>query len=344
MNTFLVVRLGSLGDIIHTWPVAAAIKRHMPNSRVAWLTEKRYAELVRLNPQVDRVMTVALKRLRRRPAGVLRQLRKLRAYRRERFACSLDFQGNLKSGVLSRMVGAGKRVGFAAALCRERVNAWFNNQTVDFDIRQHRHIITRNLQLLTALGIKPGKPTFDFSLDAGQDTRVVDQCLRGNPEGVIGLSMSAGFATKLLPTDWWRKVLSGLLAAFPDHRLLLFWGPGEEARVHALVSRCGRERQRRIIIPPATTLVESVYLLNHLDLFIAGDTGPLHIADALGRKCVGIFTCTDPRRNGPYHNLEHTVASRAFCGPCYKRTCPMLFCNQTIDFREVLRKARELLQ
>jgi lipopolysaccharide heptosyltransferase I len=304
-----LVKLSALGDVIHALPLARALRRAYPDAEISWLVEAREAAVLREHPDIDHVIPVDTRGWRRRlgPARAgslwagLRELRtRLRA---RRFEVAVDAQGLIKSGVLTRLTGAPQRVGFAASRCKERLNALFTNRHVT-PPPGAVHVVDQNLALLGALGIPASAPEFLIPPRAEAQRRM-DKFLAeaGWKPGdrLVALNPGAGQPGKQWAPERF-AALGERLGAEAAVRVLLLWGPAEShlARQIALGMRGGGSAAARPLLAPPTDLDELTALLRRTHLMVAGDTGPLHLAAALGTPALGLFGPTSATRNGPY--------------------------------------------
>ena len=282
MKRILILRLSALGDVIHTIPAVVALKKAMPEADFSWVVESPYAELVGIVAGV-RAVPVRLKRWSRKPLAFRADMRgAVRAIR----GCdiSVDFQGLMKSAGIGWLSRAPERYGFASEAVREKAAVAFTNKRVVVD--RSRHVIEWNLQLAEA--VTPIRAVdVDWSSFPDDPSRKLGTLL----DRVIILP-GAGKEEKQWGADRFRQ-----LAARYFDRALVVWGPGERA----LAQEIGGE------IAPETNLRELAWLLQHARVVVGGDTGPLHLAAALGTKVVGLYGPTDPRRNGPYGQLDRVV-------------------------------------
>jgi lipopolysaccharide heptosyltransferase I len=289
-----IVKLSSLGDVVHALPVAAALRAQFAQARITWVVERREAALLRGNPSLDEVMTVDTRRWRR-----LRDLEgmgaALRRLRRGRFDVAVDLQGNLKSGLFTVATGARLRIGFAASRAREPLNALFTNRRV-VPPAAARHIVDQLLALLAPLGGDPLPAAFwlpsDAEAEAAAESFLAAHGLRGEGRLVV-LSPGAGRADKHWPVAHFAALVRRLRAE-TGAGVLVVWGPSELDRARAI-----GEGTAAVLAPP-TNLDALLALLRRAQVMVAADTGPLHMAAALGRACVGLYGPTDPARNGPY--------------------------------------------
>ncbi len=282
MKRLLVLRLSALGDVIHTIPAVVAIREANPEVTISWVVEEPYRELVEIGAGVEAI-PVRLKKWGKSPLASRREIRAaLRAMRGA--DASIDYQGLVKSAALGWLSGAKTRIGFDADAIREKPALLFTNAKVRVDTTQH--VIDQNLSLGVrwrshrAVPAATALPNFprNNNLDAYA--------------GSIVLLPGAGKANKLWPVDRFRE-----LARLLGEKALVVWGPGERELAEAIGAR----------MAPPTNLRELAWILQHAQLVIGGDTGPLHLAVALGTKVVGLYGPTDPRRNGPYGQLDHCV-------------------------------------
>lgn len=297
----LIVRLGALGDVVHTVPLAAALRRRFPDAAVDWVVDERYAPLLRTVPGLDRL--VALPRRGRPAAAGWRALR--RSLRAVRYDVALDAQGLGKSALVARLSGARRVVGFAAPFLRERWARWFYTETVDPG--RPRHVVDRNLGLLGALGVDDRGWSFPLRLPA--------QPADGAPRGRFAvLNPNAAWPTKRWPPERYGAVAEHLRRA---HGLpcVVIWGPEDEARAAAVVAASGGAAAPA----PPTGLVELASLLRAAALLVSGDTGPLHLAAALGTPVVGLYGPSDPARNGPWSPEDEVVSAFPDCGCAARR-------------------------
>lgn len=271
--SLLVVRLSALGDVIHTIPAVVALKDHFD---IDWIVERPYAELVEIVAGV-KAKPVSLKKW-----SLTRTLEARRAARGHDIA--IDFQGLMKSALVAWGSGARERYGFAPAYIREKPAAWFVNRRVEID--PAKHVVEWNLQLAQAL--KPGlaMPGVDFSSFASG----------AGGRGRVVLVPGAGKPEKQWPVERFRE-----LAKRIGPKALAVWGPSEKN----LAEEIGCE------VAPPTNLRELAAVMRDAEVVIGGDTGPVHLAAALGTKVIGLYGPTNPARNGPYGQIENCISTFA---------------------------------
>jgi lipopolysaccharide heptosyltransferase I len=319
----LLVRLGSLGDIIHAVPAAAAIRRALPQASIDWLVDERHRDVLELVPVVNRRIAVNTSSVGSL-SSVIRQLRATG------YDAALDLQGLLKSAVLARLSGASRVIGFPKDLLREPAARLFYSETAG-DVAPH--VIDKNLSMLKAIGVR--MPDVEFPLDDRSPHVVVEARSRlGLTDGqrFALINPGAAWPNKRWPPVYFAEV-SRELAKRHDLRSLVLWGPGEEAIAGTVVAAS----DNTAAVSPPTTIADIVSLTKAAALMISGDTGPMHIAGASGTPLVGIFGPTDPHRNGPWSEDDLVVSRYRACVCHYQRRCRIAgWCLLDISPREVM--------
>jgi len=299
-----LMKLSSLGDVVHALPAAAAIRAWWPRAELTWVVERREEAILAGNPDVTHVVPVDTRLWRREfrsVAGAPAVVSKVRGLVGRlgagRFDAAVDLQGLWKSGVITALTRAPLRVGLAPAFCRERANALFTNRHVA-PPPEAVHVVDQYLSLLAPLGVTPGPVEFHVPLLPAAERRMEDflgeQGVKSQ-DCLIAINPGAGRADKQWPVAHFRA-LADRLAQEPNARILLLWGPDE---VH-MARQIRDGLQARAILAPPTALHELGALLRRAALMVANDTGPLHLAAALGTPSLGLYGPTRAERNGPY--------------------------------------------
>src|SRR3954470_8286898 len=282
MKRLLVIRLSAFGDVIHTIPAVVALRGAMPETEISWAVEPAYAELVEIVARVKAIRVSLKKWSLARIAAAWRDVRG--------FETSIDFQGLIKSSMIGRASGASERYGFARDVIREKPAAWFVNRPVA--IERSSHVVEWNVDLARAAAPAiAGVPRVDFTPFADDPAGK----LAGYENRVV-LLPGAGRPEKQWPVDRFAE-----LARRIGSDALVVWGPGEDMLARAIGAA----------ITPPTNFRELAWVLSHARLVIGADTGPLHLAAALGTPLIGLYGPTNPARNGPYGQLDRIVSSFA---------------------------------
>lgn len=333
----LIVRLSAIGDCLHALPAVASLRQQVPDAHIGWAIQQPAHELLAGHAAVDRFHLYP--RRSQGPAGVVRQmLRFRRELRAERYDVAIDLQGLFKSGMAAWLSGAPRRIGFRGPESRE-LNRIFVNQRVP-DEREpdpraadsrspealaQRHVIGRNLTLLGALGLDVPAPAAwseSWKLDAASPSGGLAAFLRTRAAGreIAVVNPGTTWATKKWPVARFAEV-AAWLARERGLAVFVSWGTDDErrdAREVAELSQCPS------VYPlPPTGLDEIAGVIAQARLFVGNDTGPMHLAVALGTPVVAVFGATDPTRNGPYGAGHLTVVTDQDldCRPCNKSRC-----------------------
>jgi heptosyltransferase-1 len=312
----LIVRLGALGDIVHAIPVAAALRRADAEARIDWLVSASHRDILDLVPAVSNVIAV---NDRGGAAGGLSIAAAVARLRRARYDVAIDLQGLLKSALFARLSGARRVIGFAAPQVRERVAAWFYTETYDPGRGGVRaggdmmHVVRLNLGFLGQLGIEAGEP--EFPIQVPESSVVREVVARAGGRYAL-LNPGAAWPNKRWPADRFAAVARHLR---DRHGLasVALWGPGEQPLAEAIVSGSSGAAQ----LSPRTTVRDVVALTHGAALMISGDTGPTHIAAAVGTPIVGIYGPTWPARNGPWRSADVVVSRADVCECHHLRRC-----------------------
>lgn len=314
----LIVKLGSIGDVVHTLPAAASLRSALPEARIAWAVDTRASEILRDSPAIDSLVELDTGAWRRQPL-THRTWSEARTRLREIHGVdvAIDFQGLIKSGLIALASRAKRRVGFEARDRREKLSGLFlteQAQTAHF-----RNVIDKNLALASAVtpNVRTGPP-YEFPISISQDDHAFASDLAADgPVSFALVNPGGGWPTKLWPPGCYARVADWLWAEFGMRSLVTF-GPGEERLADSVASsaRSGMAR------PVPSTLKQFAALALRAELFIGGDTGPLHIAAACGAPIVGLYGPTSPERNGPFNPEDVTVGRDLWCRPeCHRRKC-----------------------
>ena len=323
----LVVRLGSLGDVIHTVPAVAAIRRALPDARIDWLVDAPHQDIVGIVQAIDARIVVESRTLKAwtNAAAVLRS----RGY-----DAAIDFQGLFKSAILARVSGAKRVLGFSIWHLRERGARAFYTQTADAEA-EGRHVIRKNLALasLVVPSIDPDTAPIEFPLMPVVSGTVeqLKRALQGEPYAV--LNPGAAWPNKRWPAERFGEV-AAFLRARHGLRSIVTWGPGEKMLAEAAVARS----EGSAIMTPPMGLLDLAALVSDAALMVSGDTGPTHIAGAFGVPIVSPFGPTSAARNGPWDPQDIVITKFDECECHYQRRChvPEQWCLGRLHAAEVM--------
>jgi lipopolysaccharide heptosyltransferase I len=325
----LIVKPSALGDIVHALPVLHLLRQKFPRAHITWLATPAFAPLLDGHPLIDRVML--FERRRRVQTAATHRLSALLAFSRQLneadFDLVIDLQGLFRSGLFTWLTSAATRIGFDYA--REGA-PWFYTHRVPTPTRE-RHAVERYLDVAEALGCGRGPVVFDFGLG-----KTLDQ--------LLAAVENVGPYCVLLPgTNWATK-------RWPAEHFAELVGPIEnELGLRCVVAGGSDVKQLAQAVPAIdltgqTDLKQLVRLIRHADLVIANDSGPMHIAAALGRPLVTMFGPTNPIRTGPYARPKTVARLQIICHPCYSRECNHHTCMKELRPSSVLAAAKAELE
>ncbi len=329
---FLIIRLGAVGDVVHALPLASAIKDARPDSHVTWAVEPGPAQVLLGNYDVDGILIVDSKRWRRNlpVGGFFAFMRDLRAVRDARPDVVLDAQGLIKSGLLAWASRAPVRVGFDHRFCREGMNVLFTTRQT-LPLETPHHVVEKNLSLLKPLGLPiPSKERYRFPLqetyqEGEQAEKYLESVNHVDGRPLLVIHPGGGWATKRWAparfarlADYWRESDMG--------GVLLVWGPGEEETV----KKVANAMRTQPCVAPGTSIREMMALIRRGDYFVGADSGPTHLAAAMGVRCLTIMGPTEPVRNGPWGSGHLVLHHRLACSGCHARECRDVECLERV--------------
>jgi heptosyltransferase-1 len=284
---FLVVRLGSLGDIVHTFPAVAGLRESFPNAEIVWLTHPRWKPLVQSSSLATEIWAVETRSF----ASLREMLRRIRVHR---FETAIDYQGLWKSAAFSFLGGITRRIGFSSETIREYGVPILYTDRVR---TTQAHIADQNGELSQRAGARHGTADVKLSVPPGEESEFL-QHLRGlGVDRYVALSPGGGWRSKC----WTPERFGALCKMIQDAlglRCIINHGPGEESLAAAVRDASGDAAP----ILYNGELGQLMALLHNALCIVGGDTGPLHLAVTLGTPSVALFGPTDPARNGPYRN------------------------------------------
>ncbi|MDT7542737.1 MAG: heptosyltransferase [Acidobacteriota bacterium] len=345
----LFIKLGSIGDIVHTLPALAAVRRALPDAEISWVVERGAAEILRDNPILENTIVVDTKGLRRVPvsgetlSATRRQLRRLRA---SPFDLSIDFQGLLKSALIARLSRARRSVGFAREHLREPASRFLLSET--FKVPQGTHVIRKNLALVSValdIDVPVDANEFEFPLATKPEhVREAQEAAREARAPYAILNPGGNWATKLWDAQRYGQLADEL---WTRHALrsLVTYGPGETE----LAARVADASRLDAALPVSLSLKGFYELARRAQVYVGGDTGPTHLAIAAGAPVVGIFGPTEWWRNGSprAEDIEVGRTDISCRVDCHRRKCSNWVCMEievarvVVAVSERLRRVRE---
>lgn len=341
----LVVKMSSLGDVVQSLPALSALREAFPGAQIHWIVEETGADLLRLHPGVDRIWVVPRFRWVRHlrspghwPLLIREATRTVRALRGHRFELALDLQGLLKSAVWMGVVRADRKVGFdgaregAARVLTERY-PWGHPDG---------HAVERYLGLVEGISGWCGPVNYGIVLSPDAEARA-QEILRssgGAPHRPWAVLIPAArWETK----EWPRRSFARLadeIVRRTGLQVLFAGGEGERLKIGEILSRMTEEG---VDLTGKTDIPALAALLKQARVVVSVDTGPMHLAVAVGAPVVALFGPTAPWRTGPFGKGHRVLRPSLPCSPCFQRRCPTKACMGEVDPEAVLRAICELL-
>lgn len=318
----LVIKLSSLGDLFHALPTVRNLKQEL-NATIDWVTQEPYVDLVKCFPDVNRVIAFPRRDFLMHSVAFIRDLR------REKYELVLDLQGLLKSAMVARVARGGKRIG--PSFAREGSRILYT--AVAGPKNKNRHAVDEVLDVVRYLGFKVSTPEFPV---------VFPKTQRPEPSPRIAFIPCSRWLTKNWPAERFVEVGRALqeragatifLAGSPKDQPTC--GVIEKQLGGCVINVCGK-----------TSLIELGGLLQEVDLVITVDSGPMHMAAAVGRPVLAVFSATDPKRTGPYGERHRVVALEGLeCRPCFSDRCARhdFACLRDLPAERVIAQAMKML-
>jgi heptosyltransferase-1 len=314
-----LIKPSSLGDIVHSLPVLSALRGRFPRAHITWIVNRTYESLLVGHPDLDETMPFERHASRggwwQASAGYARFLGRLR---RRCFDLVIDLQGLLRSGVMALASGAPRRVGLG---CAREGATWFYTDVIPYPDFQELHAVERNLRVARALGAGDQPPRFHVPVSL-EGRRWAQAELTDCPRPWLAVGIGARWPTKRWPPAHFAALVQRAQELFGGTALLV-GGPDEVPLAQEFIQRSPGPAR---LLAGHTSLAQLTAVVSMADVMIANDTGPLHLAAALGRPVVAPYTCTQVRRTGPFGQGDHAVETAVWCKGSYRRRCQRMDC------------------
>ncbi len=324
----LIVKMSSIGDVIHTMIPVATLKKNRPEYEILWLVKEHIYKILTFFPYIDGIIEV------KKEESFLKLIKKVRI---KDFDIAIDFQGLIKSGLITFLSGAKLRIGYGKREAREPLSSIFYN--VRMDGIKEKHIIDKSISLLRPLNIEKKdivkKIKFKFPENLKRDVEKKIKKNFGEKKFII-LNPGGMWHTKRWDPKRFGELSKLIREKFKFEIGIIF---GKDEKIFA-------EKIKNIA--PFVTLVnlnleELFYFISMCEIYVGGDTGPTHMASILNKKCLALFGPTSPYRNGPFNENSDVVYKNLDCSPCHKRKCKNPICMDT-SVEEVFSKFKKLVE
>ncbi len=345
----LILRLSAVGDVIRTLPAVKALKEHVPSSTISWIVEEPSRTFLESQPEIDEVILLPRKRWTQGMKSLteiwatIREVREfVKRLRKRKFDVVLDFHGILKSGLLSFLSGSPKRIGYDRRSTKEG-NFLFSNVKVKLP-KYRISRFERNLALLKGMELVVTKPDYRLHIPP-EDREYVASFFKASLAFLKRplIAIHPGTSPKALFKRWIPEQYAQLadrLIRELNATVLFTWGDGEFESVEGIRKEM---KESSLVGPKTESLTRLGEVYRQCDLYIGGDTGPMHIASLMGIPAVVIYGPTDPIENEPLGN-HIKVRKEVGCSPCHEYSCKELFCIKAISADEVFKATREILR
>ncbi|MCP4747097.1 MAG: glycosyltransferase family 9 protein [Desulfobacteraceae bacterium] len=345
----LIVKLSAIGDVVHTLPALNALRRHYPQAHITWLVEEAAAGFIQGHHALNRVLISKRKKWIKGLASPQRRThwqairRFLRQLRDTRYDLIIDFQFSLKGALWIALAHGRRKIGFGPGMQHQEHSHLVLNERIP-SISMQIHALDRGLRLLEGIGIPKGP--VEYAVPISNDDRnkvnkmLIDNGWR-NKHQTIAINPMAKWDTKLWLPERFAQLADSLI---DRHGVTIFFTGGpEDVGVISQIQRHMRNKAKNMA--GRTSLVQLAAMYEQMACVVSTDTGPMHIAAAVGAPAVALFGPTAPWRTGP-HGQGHKVLQTNLldCVPCFQRHCEPHHCMQAITVEQVQVAVADILK
>jgi heptosyltransferase-1 len=344
----LIVKLSAIGDVVHTLPSLGALRRHFPDAHITWIIEEASADLIENHPYIDRVIISRrkqwIKNLKnmKNLGPTLKEIRQFIGTLRDRpYDIAIDFHGLFKSSVVVAISGAKRKIGYRSM---QELSGLFVHEKIYEDME--KHAVDRYLDLTRYLGADVGKPEFLIPLGE-ENRRRVETLLKEHKideeRPFVAVNPVAFWKTKLWEENKFAELCDRIAGEM--NTKVVFTGGGNEDVVERIQYMMNFYSANLV---GKTSLRDLAYLYGLASMVVTTDSGPMHIAAAVGTPTVALFGPTDPLRTGPYGEGHRVIRKGLHCSPCFKKECNTVRCMKEITVDEVfdavrMKQAQEIM-
>ncbi|MGA3207349.1 MAG: glycosyltransferase family 9 protein [Syntrophales bacterium] len=337
----LIVKLSAIGDVIHTLPSLAALRKLYPEANITWVIEDASSDLILGHPYLDRVIISHRKQWINdlKKGRITKPIREIRAFiddlRKQPYDLVIDFHGLIKSAVLVLLSSGKRKLGYDSM---QELSGIFLNEKIPENMR--KHAVDRYLDFLRYLGADVNEPEFLIPIGEENKKRVEELLQRNDIDKkgrFVAVSPEALWDTKL----WTDEKFAALCDRISKElKVSVIFTGTERDKLEHIQSRM---KTPSVNLGRKTTLRDLAYLYQRSSLLITTDSGPMHLAAAMGTPVIALFGPTDPSRTGPYGKGHVVIQRELSCSPCFLKKCASMECMSGITIEEVFHAAREKL-
>ncbi|WP_286170201.1 glycosyltransferase N-terminal domain-containing protein [Halocella sp. SP3-1] len=338
----LIVRLSAIGDVIHSLPVAYALRKAYPDAEISWLVEEKASELVLANPYLDQVFVMPKREwlavFKKNKIQALKMFRSFfKKVKSRDFDLVLDIHGLFKSGLSTYLGASSLRYGPADG--REGSTLFYNRKIKVPE--QKMHVIEKRLALAAAVGAETDEVEFGIVSSRADRERVSSLLQACGSKRIIALNPYTTWESKNWPPEYFAR-LADLIKNKLNYVVVFTGGSGDREGIAGIINLMQIEA---LNLAGKTNLRELAELYRRVELFIGGDTGPMHLAAAVGTRVIALMGPTDPVTHGPYGEGHLIIQDDIDCKLCWKRSCPAGHnkCMKNIGVDRVFNKTCEIL-
>ncbi len=332
-----IIRLSSLGDIVHAIPAFNLLRKHFPGSKISWFVENSGAKLLKNVAGIDEIITLNLKA--KGLPNKIKDILRIRSLYRKQFDLIIDFQGLLKSSALAWIL-KGYSIGFGKENLKEPQARFFYKQQADtFD--ENNHVIFKNIHLIRDLVNNSNPPVVEYPLTHIPVSQKLERFLVENKlekNKYIILNVGGGWESKLLGPSQNIEIIKKIknTCGCP---VVILWGNEKERQVAREIAR-----NTQTLMTDFFDFSELILLIQYSCLTVSADTLALHVADMVKVPSVGFFGPTSPRRNGSLLEESVHVLKKMECSFCYKKKCGKIDCIKKIDIDKIIEAIEKIYE
>ena len=337
----LIVKLSAIGDIIHTLPSLAALRKLYPEANITWAIEDASSDLISDHPYLDRVIVSHRKQWINdlKKGRITKPIREIRNFindlRKQPYDLVIDFHGLIKSAAIVLLSSGKRKLGYDSM---QELSGLFVNEKIPEDM--NKHAIYRYLDFLRYLGADVEEPEFLIPIGEENKNRVEELLQRNDIDKkgrFVAVNPVALWDTKL----WADEKFAGLCDRIAKElKISVIFTGTERDKLEYIQSRM---KTPSVNLGGETTLRDLAYLYQRSSLLITTDSGPMHLAAAMGTPVIALFGPTDPSRTGPYGKVHVVIRRELHCSPCFLKKCDSMECMSGITIEEVFNDVREKL-
>jgi len=344
-RSILLVKLSAIGDVVHTLPLLEVLRENFPQAKIDWLVEEEASPIIRGHKGIDRVIVSLRKSWQKRllsPKGRFSLVSEVRRFVRElrthEYDLVIDLQGLFKSGLLTGLARGRRKIGFTGS--REGSILFLTDRPYPFDY--NRHALDRYLLAAEYLGCSVNSWSGKIPLRSEDKERIDHLLARCFSPGdvLIAVNPMARWVTKL----WSEKQFSRLAERLREElslRVIFTGSPSDRPVIERIIADLNPQP---LNLAGRTTLRELAFLYTRCGLVVTTDTGPMHIAAAMGVPVVALFGPTAPWRTGPHGKGHSVIRKDLACSPCFRKKCSHMTCMESITVEDVFDAVRKVME